>query len=86
MSASLEEFHGQDEPFWTALAAGFLAAIEAAAGRCDDALGHLREARNLGDRLGCTWLVARSQVQLGTLFILRDDLRQARGLLNEHWT
>ena len=39
--------------------------------------------RNLGDRLGSTWLAAWSQVQLGTLSVLRGDLRQARTLLNE---
>jgi ATP/maltotriose-dependent transcriptional regulator MalT len=80
---SLEQLHGLDEPFWTALAVGSVATLEKVLGRYDDALGHLREARNLGDRLGSTWLAAWSQVQLGTLSVLRGDLRQARTLLSE---
>jgi ATP/maltotriose-dependent transcriptional regulator MalT len=83
MRQSLEQLHGLDEPFWTALAVGSVATLEKVLGRYDDALGHLREARNLGDRLGSTWLAAWSQVQLGTLSVLRGDLRQARTLLSE---
>ena len=80
---SLEQLRGLDEPFWTALAVGSVATLENVLGRYEDALGHLREARNLGDRLGNTWLAAWSQVHLGTLSILQGDLRQARTLLNE---
>jgi tetratricopeptide (TPR) repeat protein len=80
---SLEQLRGLDEPFWTALAVGSVATVEKILGRYDDALGHMREARNLGDRFGSTWLAAWSQVQLGALSILRGDLRQARTLLDE---
>ena len=51
--------------------------------RYDDALGHLREADDLGDRFGSTWLTAWLREQLGTLSILRGDLPQARALLEE---
>ena len=80
---SLEQLRGLDEPFWTALAVGSVATVEKVLGRYDDALGHMREARNRADRLGSAWLAAWSQVQLGTLSILRGDLRQARTLLEE---
>jgi hypothetical protein len=47
-SVSLEQLRGQDEPFWTALAVVTLGSVETAMGRYDDALYHLREARDLG--------------------------------------
>jgi len=80
---SLEQLRGLDEPFWTALAAGSLGTVEKILGRYDDALRHQYEARDLGDRFGSTWLAAWSRVQLGTLSVLRDDVRQARALLDE---
>jgi predicted ATPase len=80
---SLEQLRGLDEPFWTALAAGSAGTVEKILARHDDALGHLREARDLGDRFGSTWLAAWSRVQLGTLSVLRGDLRQTRVLLDE---
>jgi hypothetical protein len=40
-SAALDELHGQDEPLWTALAAGTLGSLETSAGRCDAAVRHL---------------------------------------------
>jgi hypothetical protein len=65
-SVSLEQLRGQDEPFWTALAVRSLGAVEMAVGRYDDAMRHLREVRDLGDRFGSAWLAAWSRVQLGT--------------------
>ena len=75
---SLEQLRRLDEPFWTALAAGSVGAVEKILGRYDDAMRHMREARDLGDRFGSTWLAAWSRVQLGALSILRGDLHQAR--------
>jgi tetratricopeptide (TPR) repeat protein len=80
---SLEQLRGLDEPFWTALAVGSVGTLEKILGRYDDALAHLYEARDLGDRFGSTWLAAWSRVQLGSVFIVRGDLRQARALLEE---
>ena len=80
---SLEQLRGLDEPFWTAMAVGSLGTVEKVLGRYDDAQGHLREARDLGDRFGSTWLSAWSRVQLGSMCILRGDLRQARAVLQE---
>jgi tetratricopeptide (TPR) repeat protein len=80
---SLEQLRGLDEPFFTALAVGSVGTLEEIFARYDDALGHLREAHDLGDRFGSTWLAAWSQVQLGRLSVLRGDLRQARPLLDE---
>jgi predicted ATPase len=80
---SLEQLHGLDEPFFTALAAGSVGTLERILGRYDDALGHLREADALGDRFDITWLTAWSRERLGTLFILRGDLPQARALLDQ---
>jgi tetratricopeptide (TPR) repeat protein len=81
--AGLEELRGQDEPFFTALAAYTAALGETVMGRPDGALQHLRETRELADRLGSAWLTATSRVQLGTLAILQGRLDQARELLEE---
>jgi len=81
---SLEQLRALDEPFWTALAVGSLGTVEKILDRDEDALRHMREARDLGDRFGSsTWLAAWSRVQLGTLSIIGGDLRQARALLDE---
>ena len=81
---SLEQLRALDEPFWTALAVGSVGTVEKILDRDEDALRHMREARDLGDRFGSsTWLAAWSRVQLGTLSIMGGDLRQARALLDE---
>jgi predicted ATPase len=82
-SVALEELRSQGEPLWTALAAGSLAWHEASTGRRDDALRHLREVRDLGDELDSAWLVAWSQVQMGTLAITQGQLDQARLVLDD---
>ncbi|HEY7360684.1 MAG TPA: tetratricopeptide repeat protein, partial [Streptosporangiaceae bacterium] len=82
-SASLEEFGGQDEPFSTALAAFTTGSLETAVGRYDDALRHLREARDLAERFDSIWLAAGSRVQLGILDIAQGRPEQARALLDE---
>jgi predicted ATPase/class 3 adenylate cyclase len=83
VSVSLEQLRGQDEPFWTALAAYTTAVLETALGRPDSALQHLRETRALADRFGYAWLTAMSRVQLGTLAVTQGRLDQARELLDE---
>ena len=85
-SVALEELRRQDEPLWTALAGGTLGSMQTTAGLCDDALGNLREVRELGDRLDSAWLTAWSLVQLGTVAVLQDRLDQARQLLDEALT
>ena len=82
-SASLEQLRGQDEPYWTAAALVSLGYMEKAAGRDDDALRHLREARDLAKRFGYAWLATWSQVQLGTLAVGQGQLGEARALLND---
>ena len=82
-SVALEELRSQNEPLWTALAAGSLAWQEASAGRHDDAQRHLREVRDLGEELDSAWLAAWSQVQMGTLAITQGQLDQARLLLDD---
>jgi predicted ATPase len=82
-SDSLEQFHTQDEPFWTALTAFTAGSLETSAGRYDDALGHLREARDLAEAFEGTWLTAGSRVQLGILDVVQGRLAQARDLLEE---
>jgi predicted ATPase len=81
-SMSLEELRGQDEPFWTAMALGTTGSMETTVGRYDDALRHLRETRDLAERLGHAWLAATSRVMLGTLAVVRGQPRQARGLMD----
>ena len=82
-AASLEELRGQDEPVYTAMAAFTAGSVETTLGRYDDALDHLREARDLGDRAGGDWLGAGSRVQLGIVNVQRGRLDEARALLDE---
>ena len=82
-AASLEEFRGQDEPVFTGMAAFTAGAVEMALGRYDDALRHLREVRDLAERVGGDWLAAGPRVQLGILAVLRGRLDEARALLEE---
>ena len=55
-AVSLEELRGQDEPVYTAMAAFTAGSLETTLGRYDDALHHLREARDLAERSGGDWL------------------------------
>ena len=82
-SLSLEQLRGQDEPFWTAMAAFTTGTLETAVGRHDDALHHLREARDLAEELDSAWLTAGSRVQLAILDIVGSRLEEARALLDE---
>jgi len=83
LSASLEELRGQEEPFYTAMAAFTAGAAETALGRPDGALQHLQVMRELADRFGYTWLTASARLQVGTLAIVQGRLGQARELLDE---
>ena len=83
LSASLEELRGQEEPFYTAMAAFTAGAAETALGRPDGALRHLAVMRDLADRFGYTWLTASARLQVGTLAIVQGRLGQARELLDE---
>src|SRR5262249_47652269 len=80
-SAALQELRSQDEPLWTALAAGTLGSMQTTAGLPDDALSNLREVRALGDRLDSAWLAAWSRTQLGIVAIMQDRLDRACELL-----
>jgi tetratricopeptide (TPR) repeat protein len=81
--ACLEELRGQDEPYWTTVATLTVGLWEAALGRHEAALGHLREARALADRFDHAGLSAWSQVQLGILALVQGRLEEARALLDE---
>jgi ATP/maltotriose-dependent transcriptional regulator MalT len=81
--ASLKQLHGQDAPFWTALALGTAGLVETSVGRHDDAQRHLREARDLGEQFNHAWLAAWSRVLLGTLAVVQGRLEEARALLEE---
>jgi tetratricopeptide (TPR) repeat protein len=82
-TTALEEFHGQDEPIFTAIAAFTVGSLETALGRYDDAPGHLREARDLAELTGADWFAAGSRVQLAILAIMGGSLDEARALLDE---
>jgi ATP/maltotriose-dependent transcriptional regulator MalT len=82
-SVSLEQLRGQAEPFWTAAAVATAGSLETAVGRYDDALRHVREARDLAERFDSAWLTGWSQVQLGTLAVMRVRFDEARALLDE---
>ncbi len=83
VTVCLQEFRGQDEPVYTAIAAFTAGSMEAALGRYDDALHHGREARELAEQPGFEWLAAGSRVQLGILDVLRGRPDEARPLLDE---
>jgi ATP/maltotriose-dependent transcriptional regulator MalT len=82
-AVALEELRGQDEPVFTAMVAFTVSSLETALGRYDDALGHLREARDLAERSGAAWLAAGSRVQLAILAVLQGSQDEARALLDE---
>jgi len=82
-SVSLEQLHALDEPFWTALTAFTAGSLETSAGRYDDALRHLREARDRAEVFEGTWLTAGSRVQLGILNVVQGRLAEGRTLLDE---
>jgi predicted ATPase len=77
---ALEEFRGQDEPIFTAMAGFTAGSVETALGRYDDARRHLSEARDLADRAG-DWLAAGARAQLGILAVLQGRLDEAPALL-----
>jgi ATP/maltotriose-dependent transcriptional regulator MalT len=81
--ASVEQLRAQDEPFWRARAVGSLGSVETAVGHYDDALRHLREARDLAERFDYVWVAAWARVYLGTLAVMRGRLEEAGALLDE---
>ena len=81
--ASLEQLRDQDEPYWTAAALLVAGLLETSLGRHDDAMGHVREGRDLMEELDIAWLDAWSRVQLGTLAGIGGRLEDARALLDE---
>jgi len=83
VTVALGELRGQDEPHFTAMAAFTAGSLDTALGRYDDALRHLRQARDLAERSGGDWLAAGSRVQLGILNVLRGRLDEAKPLLDE---
>jgi tetratricopeptide (TPR) repeat protein len=83
VTTALEELRGQDEPVYTAIAAFTAGSLDTALGRYDDALGHLRESRDLTERAGGDWLTAGSRVALGILDALRGRPDEARAPLDE---
>ena len=64
----------EDEPVLTAMAALTVGSLETTLGRYDNALRHLREARDLAERVRGDWLAAGSRVQLGILDVVRGSL------------
>jgi predicted ATPase/class 3 adenylate cyclase len=83
VSAALEELRGQDEPFWTAVAAFTAGALETALGRTDSALQHLHVMRELADHFEYAWLTALSHLQLGSLAVAQGRLEEAREQMDE---
>jgi predicted ATPase/class 3 adenylate cyclase len=83
VSAALEELRGQDEPFWTAVAAFTAGALEAALRHPDSALQHLRVVRELANRYDYAWAIAISNLQLGALAVAQGRLEEAREQMDE---
>jgi tetratricopeptide (TPR) repeat protein len=82
VTVALEELRGQDELVYTAIAVFVAGTLDVALGRDAQALGHLREARDLAQRVGGDWLAAGAQVYLGILAVLRGRPDEARALLD----
>ena len=80
---ALEQLHGQDEPFWTALTVFTAGLVETTVGRYDDALRHLSEMRDLAGRLDNPWLAAVSRVYLGILAVEQGRPEEARPPMDE---
>jgi predicted ATPase len=83
VTVALQELRGQDEPVYTSIAEFVAGSLDTGLGRYDDALRHVREARDLVERLDGRWLTAGPPVQLGILDVLRGRPDDARPLLNE---
>jgi predicted ATPase len=83
VTVALDELRGQDEPVYTSIAEFIAGSLNTALGRYDDALRHLREARDLTERFGGHWLIAGPLVQLGIVYVLQGRPDDARPLLNE---
>jgi tetratricopeptide (TPR) repeat protein len=81
--SSLERLRRQDEPIWTGVAAATVGTIEAALDRTEDAYDHLHEAQALAERFDSRWLSAWCRVQLGIVAVARDELADARAVLDE---
>jgi predicted ATPase len=81
--AALDQLRGQDEPFWTAIAAFTAGTMETVVGRDDDALGHLHEAHDLAERFNNSWVASGTKVQLAILEIARGQLDEAQALLDK---
>jgi hypothetical protein len=60
--------------------------LEIAAGRYEDARGHLLETRELADRCSYEWLAAWSRSLLATLDLASGRLDEARRLLDDSLT
>jgi predicted ATPase len=82
-ATSLQLLRSQDEPLWTTAALVSLGSVETPTGHHEDALGHLREARELAQRVGNPRLTASSTVQLGVLALARRRPAEARALLGQ---
>jgi hypothetical protein len=80
---SLEQLHGQDEPFWTALAAFSAGLGETTAGHYDNARHHLTEMRDLAERLDNPWLATVSRVYMGTLAVAQGRPEEGRAPMEE---
>ena len=65
------------------MAALTVGSLETTLGHYDDALRHLRAARDLAERVRGDWLAAGSRVQLGILDVVRGSLDEARPLLEQ---
>src|SRR5262249_38274092 len=73
----------QDEPLFMAMAAFTIGSADTALGQYDQALRHLREARDVADRVGGDPVAAGARGQMGILDVVRGSLHEARPLLEE---
>ena len=75
---ALKLFQEQDEPYWAATAGVTVGDLEISVGRYDNARPHLREAGELADRLGYTWVSAWSRAQMATAALAAGARDEAR--------
>ena len=84
-AASLEELRGQDEPASRRWPRSPSARLEITLGRYDDALRHLREARDLAEPVRSDWLAA-GPVQLGILDVVAAASMRPGRCWRRRWT
>ncbi|MCL3819354.1 ATP-binding protein [Aeromicrobium wangtongii] len=83
VTTALGKLRSLDEPLWAALAAITAGSVEIALGHHETARLHTMEAQRLAGRFDNPWLATVSRVHLALAALTRDELCEARDLLDQ---